>query len=324
MENLKNKPAARLDPVFIIGYSRSGTTLLSLMLNAHPALFIPKESEYFQRIPRAYRNRRHKTKDVEEIIDTVNSKLSRNSFRVNKKLLRTLLSNSLPGKNNVLIACLYQAWMEECGKSDSRWGDKKPQHWAFVYNLKKWYPNSQFIHIVRDPRDVVASIETSFPQRVPLRKIIPPQIVSAWHWRKEVRTIKKEGLLLGSRRYFMIQYENLVSKTHSQLENICNFLGINFTDDMLKYQKNALSSTIHTETQKQPHTKKIGRYDSYLSKNQVNDIEYICKNEMKDLGYQNISQDLSYPKRIVNEIYCFILDAGWFLLRITRRVKGSL
>ena len=39
-------------PFFIVGASRSGTTMLRLLLNAHPNIGVPKELAYFERCAR--------------------------------------------------------------------------------------------------------------------------------------------------------------------------------------------------------------------------------------------------------------------------------
>ncbi|MEJ2210636.1 MAG: sulfotransferase, partial [Anaerolineae bacterium] len=41
-------------PIFIVGVHRSGTTLLRFMLNSHPRLYIPPESDF---IPRFFQRR---------------------------------------------------------------------------------------------------------------------------------------------------------------------------------------------------------------------------------------------------------------------------
>ena len=46
------EPQHRQEPIFVVGGQRSGTTMLRLMLNSHPHIAIPFESDF---IPRFYR-----------------------------------------------------------------------------------------------------------------------------------------------------------------------------------------------------------------------------------------------------------------------------
>ena len=46
---------AGVSPVFVVGCPRSGTTLLRLMLNAHPRLAIPPESHFIPLVARVRR-----------------------------------------------------------------------------------------------------------------------------------------------------------------------------------------------------------------------------------------------------------------------------
>jgi hypothetical protein len=44
----------------------------------------------------------------------------------------------------------------------------------------EWYPKAQFIDLIRDPRDVVASVEQHFPEQVRGRALLPFHLITAW------------------------------------------------------------------------------------------------------------------------------------------------
>ncbi|NET07261.1 MAG: sulfotransferase [Symploca sp. SIO2B6] len=326
---VKENKKVRLDPVFVIGYSRSGTTMLRLMLNRHPDLFIPKESEAFQRIPRQYRHRTHQIKDIDWILKTIPNYYD---SILNEEYFRGLLQKNLPADNSVLLACLYQACAISMDKENARWGEKKPQNWQFVYRLQEWYPEAQFVNIIRDPRDVITSMEKSLPEIVPLRKIFPAHIILAWQWQFVFRTMTKQGEILGNNRYLKLKYEDLVSDPITNLNKICNFLNLNtdFVNEMLNFNEDARNPQIGDGGQHMLGTKKelnvqsVGKFKAFLSEQQIKDIEFICGDLMEKMGYSRLYSLPAVAQRVRIITICNLLTVIWKGVRANRLMKGSL
>lgn len=310
----------RQDPVFIVGYGRSGTGLLRLMLSAHPEIFIALEQRKFALY------------DIELLTDVIWNFNHIFPEISDKESLRTTLKSCLPKHSDLILACYCQAWAEKFGKKSARWGDKFTGNWQFIYRLAKWYPQAQFIHIVRDPRDVVSSIIENFPGSIKLPKqIFPPQINLAWRWCKSYQVASHQGHVLGEERYMMLKYENLVSEPKSCLKNVCDFLNIEFFDAMLsthvvvrKGKVPAPGMRTHGELRHRPHTRRIGRYSKNLQPWQVKDIEYICRNEMRKLGYNKSSHQVSTKRSFTLGTLSALFNMGWMGLRVSRRMRGHL
>jgi hypothetical protein len=341
---MEKSKSVRLDPIFVIGYMRSGTTMLRLMINKHPDLFVPRESAYFQRLPMKYPDRMHQVQDIDKLVKSV--PIGSYGRLLDKEYFRKLLQENLPAGNNVLLACLYQAYAVSLGNNDVRWGDKKPQHWQFVYCLREWYPDAQFIHIVRDPRDVIASIEDytrnknvklTNQQYIFNGQLLPSHIVLAWHWQYEFKTMSEQAQILGDQRYLMIKYEELVAEPSYHAERICHFLNCKteFIDEMLKFREDAKNKKIrddssdsisphNLETTKEVNQQRIGRYKATLTEQQIGDIEFICGDIIKEMGYEEISTNISVARRAYINSLCNLLLLAWKGLRATRRIRGSL
>ncbi|VEP15497.1 Sulfotransferase domain superfamily [Hyella patelloides LEGE 07179] len=328
-EIIETTEKVRLDPVFIIGYSRSGTTMLRLMLNKHPELFIPKESEYFQQIPKQYRNRIHQIKDIDYILQTIPDYYS---SILNKEHFEKLLRENLPGDNRVLLACLYKACAISTGKENARWGDKKPQHWQFVYHLQKWYPKAQFVNIVRDPRDVITSMEKSLPENIPLRQFFPAHIIVAWQWQYVYKTMTVQEKILGNERYLKLRYQDLVSNPKENLEQICDFLHekTDYISEMLNFYQEARDPKLSDKgeqfrgTKNQVNTQSIGNFRDFLNQQQIEDIEYICGETMAEMGHSKVSTSPAIGRRIYLNSVCYTLTNLWKAVRVNRLLKGSL
>ena len=335
-----NNQSVRLDPVFVIGYKRSGTTMTRLMLNRHPELFIPRESEYFQKVPVHYGKKIHQPEEAKNIITT----LPKDTYKslIDEDYFCQLLQDNLPGRNDILLACLYQSCIPRSKINTIRWGDKKPQHWQFVYGLRQWYPQSQFLHIVRDPRDVVASIENYENKGIELSRknvfwqYFPTHIIYAWQQNFAFKAMKEQGEILGVQRYLKIKYEELVANPDSNLESICDFLKLdpNFKEEMLKFDEDGKnpkirdgkpSQALHMEqTTRKINNQSIGRYKESLSKKQIKEIEFICHDLITEMGYSESEYVLSIWEKIRLSAMCQILRIAWDSIRIRRRLKGSL
>ena len=105
---------------FIVGAGRSGTTLLRLMLDAHPSLAIPAETHFIPALARACTSGR----------DPMAAFVS------------TLLGHA--------------RWPEQQRKT--RWGDKTPPYQNQMILIQSLLPEAHFIYMIRDGRDVALSI----------------------------------------------------------------------------------------------------------------------------------------------------------------------
>lgn len=323
------------DPLFVIGYKRSGTTMLRLMLNAHPDIAIPPESEYFQKIPMKFGGRHLRPSQLDSIAGAL-SKMKRCDFKLglSEGALKEIIRPALPATVAELTGALYRHWATVQNKPAARWGDKKPQHWQFVYRFRQWYPDSQFVHIIRDPRDVYASVEENFPEQVVGRHLLPPHLITAWQWRKANLEMFRQGETLGPERYLRVRYESLVHDPERYCKECCRFLGIEYTPEMLAFQAAARDPSVqgantdtgaHTHTTKAVHSGQIGRHKAAaLPELTVGDIEFICRDVFRLMGWPDSGTPLSAARRVYLESLLRVLDLAWELRRTSRKMRGSL
>jgi hypothetical protein len=124
-------------PIVIYGAPRSGTTYVRYLLSAHPEVFITNETRIFTWAHYAL-------KEVGQLVMA-----NRDQFAVN---LREVLPQ--------LIRDFYAKLAPQTARY---WGDKNP-HYARPEDagclelIADLFPGSRFIHVIRDGRDVVASL----------------------------------------------------------------------------------------------------------------------------------------------------------------------
>ncbi len=204
------KPAGPPVP-FIVGVTRSGTTLLRLMLDAHPDLAIPPETHF---VPQLIRTAKKRGVSCEEVHGVVTGHRQWGDFDLDSgELLRRYCALEKIDPETTMRA-FFELYAEGQGKP--RWGDKTPNYVKRMKAIERWIPEAHFVHMVRDGRDAALS---RFKR---LLKEPPPMDVVAERWVKKIEGARADGAELSN--YIEVQYEELVRDTEPQLQRVCEFL----------------------------------------------------------------------------------------------------
>lgn len=236
-------------PFFVIGADRSGTTLLRLYLNAHVRLAIPSESWFLIDLFRAFPPPATLSReDVERAVQIVTS---HPRYRDGWSVPPSAILERIPDDGAVTTAdfvdTLYR--LEVGSDTEVRWGDKTPEYVAHVDALDRCFPRAQFVHIVRDGRDVYLSLAN---RRWRDRGWSPYEI--SRYWSGAVRAAADAEARLGPQRFLRVHYEDLVLDTRGTLERVCAFLGVSFDPAML--EAHGAADAIQT-----PRERELGVHD---------------------------------------------------------------
>src|SRR6185312_120382 len=143
-------------PIFLVGAPRSGTTMLRLMLNSHPRIAIPFESDF---IPKFYRRLEEygdlgERQKVSRLLDEIAAQ----AFVERGKLIgdKSAVLASNARNYSQLISAIYTVYSRSHGKF--RWGDKDPDNTLELDVLWNLFPGCQIVHIVRDGRGASNSL----------------------------------------------------------------------------------------------------------------------------------------------------------------------
>jgi hypothetical protein len=312
-----------LGPVLMLGYSRSGTTLLRVMLDAHPGICIAREHEHFLTLPRKLRREWFEPGDARELVETILAERRALLGAESREVLEQEMLRTLPGGLSAVLTAIHMAYLRVEGRSGARWGAKKPQHWRIVSLLRRLYPNAQYVYIVRDPLDVVASMLEHFPHHVPMGRVLPRHLLLAWHWRRSHRDVMRHGSIVGSGRFAMLRYEDLVKDGERELRRLCAFLEVPFEEGMLRPQDAVRTGRVtvrslekvHRELRSAPHRGRIGRFSRTLSPLQASDVAWVCREEMKALHYAPPRQGSSAVRRAMATGAVHSFELAWAAVR---------
>jgi hypothetical protein len=293
-------------PFFVVGVHRSGTTVLRLMLNAHPNLAVPFESafipEFYRRLE-DYGGLSHQG-NVKRLLDDIAEHpfVTRGGLIENPEaILRRGCASYAE-----LVDAIFCEYARARGKS--RWGDKTPGYDLEIPVLNTLFPSCQVIHIVRDGRDVALSL-----RGVQWGSRDLPRVAAEWRWR--TATTHKLGAMLG-RRFLEIRYEDLVLETEATLARVCAFLAEPFAEQMLDYAKTAdnelpeASKESHQSALKPPIAGRVFAWRSAMSKQDQIIFGRVAAPALELFGYEQAPQVEDRFTR-----YTTRLKTIWYALR---------
>jgi hypothetical protein len=220
-------------PFFVFGCGRSGTSLLTRMLDAHAGIAVPYESHLYNRIYPLLRpgldlgRESTRRRLVAEILRTAPFR----KWSPRPSLEGTLAAIRRPGFHGIVQA-LFEGWTAARGKS--RWGEKTPQHTLHWREILDGFPDLKVLHLVRDGRDVALSFyEAPFgPKHI---------FQAASRWTRALAAAEAAREALPADAFLVIRYEDLVERTEEELRRICAFLGEPFDEEMLAFHRKAVS-----------------------------------------------------------------------------------
>jgi hypothetical protein len=264
-------------PVFIVGATRSGTSLLRQMLNRHPALAICYES-YFLRL--VYQKRRRKAfGDLGDpgnrdrlIKEYVSLRPTRRLGVDCTKLAERLMQEgtSYPA----LFTSVLRFYAESQGKR--RFGDKTPGHALFVETLCEWYPGAKILHVVRDPHDVAASL-----LHMPFGS--SSAVLNARTWLRYTLAARRSS---HRPEYLEVRYEALVAQPEQELTRICGFIGEEYSPAMLTPERPTAIDYAEMDRYQTPlTTSRVGQWRRELTPEQVAQIEWAVGPHLEGFGY---------------------------------------
>jgi sulfotransferase family protein len=217
-------------PFFVVGSARSGTTLLRLMLNAHPDVAVPPESRFVTELWNG-------APDVEPraFLDALAAHPRFTAWELPIASVEDIIGGQPSISYRDAIDATYVAYARARGKS--RWGDKTPRYVEHIPFLARLFPDARFLHLVRDGRNVALSYAD-----VPFG---PKTVAKAAElWAKRVSAGMTAGRSLEPGRYLELRYEDLVADIEARTKELTAFLDLPFDPGMLDYTERSRSDVL--------------------------------------------------------------------------------
>lgn len=218
--------------IFITGIYRSGTTLVSRILNNHSKLWVTYDLVHFMRFSYDRYNPVQLRENAETLVKEIHARILK---RWNVVLDVKSVMSALDHFTEISYRKIYEAVMESLASQHKGsvlgWGEKTNVCWGQIPDFLKMFPDGKVIHILRDPRDVMCSYrEMSYEPG-------HAYLDSAFASLDSFVSAKQFSITLGKENYYCLKYEDLVNNPIRITQSICSFLGIEFEDILLNALK---------------------------------------------------------------------------------------
>ena len=251
------------NPIFLIGFPRSGTTLLDTILRSHPMIEVMEEKSI-----------------VAKLISSL-SKLPKGGLEGLKNMqnyqIEKLRNDYFTSRESIVQ-----------NKNNSKlYIDKLPLNIIHVGEIVRIFPDSKFILSLRHPCDCVLSC---FMQDFNLNHAMANflNLDDAAYLYDSVMNLWIQYISIFPINYHEVKYENLVENFKVTVKSVLNFLGLPWDDSMMNYIITAKSrERIHTpsynQVTKSLYTHAKGRWKHY--KKQTLNIYPILESWIKKFDY---------------------------------------
>lgn len=215
-------------PLFIVGMQRSGTKLLRTLMSEHPKVnivsaethFLPHWVKVWPQFgnlsdPKVFEKFYRDMQKSPYFIYTKN----RNSVERQRRWYSMCKSFTVQGVYEALMRCDADIEYSE----NMIWGDKSTSYLNHMPLLKELFPESKFIHIIRDVRDYSLSVYKAWKKN---------KFRASQRWVDNI-TEARASVQHFQDDYYEIRYEDLLDDPEDHLAECCKFLDIEPNASML-------------------------------------------------------------------------------------------
>jgi hypothetical protein len=262
-------------PVFVIGAARSGTSILCTLIRRYLKISFGTESQFilrvYQTLPR-YGNLQDDA-HLHRLVDDIAKErcfrrwIRRFGFTIDKE--RAFL-RAARGRRD--YATVLEAFFEQLANHHGmqRWGDKTPEYNSRLPVLLSLFPNAQFVHIVRDGRDVALS---GFKMHFGAGN----SYHAAVEWRRTMLNVGRFSSTLPDNQIFTLRYEAFLRDPVETMGRLSDFLGIANTSELLP--------AIAADIPQQLHQGNGEKWPAKMSLRDQRVYEAVAGDELRAAGY---------------------------------------
>ncbi len=290
--------------IFIVGSSRSGTTMMGRILGNHSDVFTFKELHFFGTI---WANNNDKKLNKEEQVHLLSRLFciqDRGIFNQNNFLEFKVKSEKILLKNISSPLKIYELFLATISRENGRSisCEQTPKNLYYLEEILDFFPDAKVINMVRDQRDVLLSQKNKWKRRFLGAKLIPIKeairsfvnyhpILTSKLWNSSLYQTSKFRV---HSRVKIVKFEDFLFDSRTQVYDICKFLEIDFQENMLKVPVIGSSTENDSKSELFIDRSKISKWKKGgLTKSEIYLSQKLSSNMMDEFGYEK--EEFTFP-----------------------------
>ena len=297
-------------PVFVFVHRRSGTTLLiNLLDSVNEAIVYPDDSGFFYMYyplcetmddtneDKIYRLvNKVAIENLGSLIDkqkcTINEK--EKLYKQQKKFIDKLKNfNKKQFTTRDILKYFIKSFGEVFldGIKPKFWVEKTTSSEIYAIEMKKWFPDAKFIHVIRDPRDIWSSLMSGWDRRYSKYNTSKNNLMHSMIERGVLgfQMAIDNQITIGKSNYHVVRYEDLVDNPDNTMKNIANFMDIDFSKNLLTpstFGINWRGNNFSGDKFNGISNNNSEKWKSRISEKDAMLIEYYFSSLMEEFGYK--------------------------------------
>ena len=233
--------------IFIVGNSRSGTTMMGRIFGKHPSVYTFGELHFFGQLCAPPFSSELPKKAAAELASQLHC-IQREGYRRYGNPRRFLKEAEAFLENLDAYpetpAALFDAFLHHETAENGRTipCDQTPRNVFYISDILELYPETRIINMIRDPRDVLLSQKKRWKRRflggssIPMKEAFrdwmnyhPITISHIWG-----TAVNAADQFAQNERVVSVYFEELLTHPQKTIKSLCDFVGITYTDEMLQ------------------------------------------------------------------------------------------
>ena len=284
--------------IFIVGSSRSGTTMMGRILDNHKDIFTFQEIHFFGW--HAFKKNMYSVLEYPDAAILLSKLFAIQEYGIfNQKDFEKFNDKSekiLYGRNELTLIEVYRIFLKSITNENKCKisCEQTPKNVYYIQEILDYFPNAKVIHMVRDVRDVILSQKRKWRRRflgaikIPLSEAIRSYfnyhpITTSKVWSSAV---SHGNMFEDNPRVFKIRFEDILKNPEDKIIETCNFLGIEFNKKMVDISNIGSSNSIDKDNDLGLDASKIGKWKiGGLKKSEIYLSQVLTKDVMSKNGY---------------------------------------
>lgn len=308
-------------PVFVVGPSRSGTSITRVLCNQSSSLHIADETHFFEDLQVKLGANTLLNEDQKKVCEDYFLALAHRPYGHDGNAKRTEISREFLtaeakkyGENSLAYFMAY-CDIQATAHGKTRWGEKTPRHVFCIERIFQDFPKAQVICLVRDPRASILSYrdwaKSEAMSDIERKRVIASYniIVASLLWRTAVDTAQTAQKKWGQEKIYLLKYEDLIVQGKTEIERLMIWLNENSVGNIADIP---LFNSSYERPREGSGLSNISlcRWRQNLTPAEIQTIEYYCGDALLQYGYEPV-----YPRRITLGVIRASAGFPWAVLR---------